>query len=101
MACSVMQPEHVTNADTEGTGGCGSFKSPEIVYGEGALDTLEQVRAGALLLSPTIPWSSSVLSTVWSGYLQRAGMETQIFAEVEPNPSYQVVLRGKAAVPGL
>jgi alcohol dehydrogenase class IV len=71
------------------------FKSPEIVYGEGALDTLEQVSGRRALIVTDVTMVKLGFVDRVVGYLQRAGMETRVFAEVEPNPTYQVVLKGK------
>ncbi|MBN1137535.1 MAG: iron-containing alcohol dehydrogenase [Anaerolineae bacterium] len=71
------------------------FKSPEIVYGEGALDTLEQVSGRRAFIVTDANMVRLGFAERVADCLHRAGMETQIFAEVEPNPTYQVVLKGK------
>jgi alcohol dehydrogenase class IV len=71
------------------------FKSPEIVYGEGALETLEQVSGQRAFIVTDANMVKLGFAERVADYLHRAGMETQIFAEVEPNPTFQVVLRGK------
>jgi len=71
------------------------FKSPEIVYGEGALDTLEQVSGQRAFIVTDVNMVKLGFAERVAGYLQRAGMEIQIFDEVQPNPTYQVVLKGK------
>jgi len=71
------------------------FKSPEIVYGEGALETLEQISGQRAFIVTDANMVRLGFAERVVDYLQRAGMETQVFAEVEPNPTYQVVLKGK------
>ena len=73
------------------------FRSPEIVFGSGALDYLTD-----------LPGSKAFIVTdenmVRLGFVERvraalaqSGIECQVFAEVEPNPSLQTVKRGAEA----
>ncbi|HFD39466.1 MAG TPA: iron-containing alcohol dehydrogenase [Anaerolineae bacterium] len=73
------------------------FRSPEIVFGSGALDYLTD-----------LPGSKALIVTdenmVRLGFVERvraalaqSGIECQVFAEVEPNPSLQTVKRGAEA----
>ena len=71
------------------------FKSPEIVYGEGALDTLEQVSGRRAFIVTDANMVKLGFAERVADYFHRAGIETQIFAEVEPNPTFRVVLKGK------
>ncbi len=71
------------------------FKSPEIVYGEGALDTLEQVSGQRAFIVTDATMVKLGFAERVAGYFHRAGIETRIFAEVEPNPTFKVVLKGK------
>lgn len=74
------------------------FDSPHIVYGEDALSHLETLQ-GSRAFIVTDP------NMVALGYvelvkqpLKRAGFETAVFAEVEPDPSVETVLRGAEAI---
>jgi alcohol dehydrogenase class IV len=70
------------------------FRSPEIVFGEGALDHLAQVQGTKALIVTDE-------NIVGLGYVQQvqaklseAGLETAVFSDVEPNPSLQTTQRG-------
>ncbi len=74
------------------------FNSPEIVFGEDALSYLEELqgRRAFIVTDPHI---------VKLGFpervqerLQKAGIESTVFAEVEPEPSLQTVRRGAEAM---
>jgi alcohol dehydrogenase class IV len=70
------------------------FSSPPIVFGEEALSYLEEIRGERALIvtDPTLHklgFSERIASRLWT-----AGLATQVFAEVEPEPSVQTVCRG-------
>lgn len=70
------------------------FRSPEIVFGEGALDHLENLQGHkALIVTDQVILELGLVRTVQE-HLTRAGFETAVFADVEPNPSLQTVERG-------
>jgi alcohol dehydrogenase class IV len=70
------------------------FRSPEIIFGEGALDHLAQVRgARALIVTDENIVALGFVDRV-QAKLREAGMEAMVFAGVEPNPSLQTVQRG-------
>ncbi|HSJ53468.1 MAG TPA: iron-containing alcohol dehydrogenase [Anaerolineae bacterium] len=70
------------------------FRSPEIVFGEGALDHLASLEGRRALVVTDRNLESLGLVRVVAARLQQAGMDVSVFAEVEPNPSLQTVQRG-------
>lgn len=70
------------------------FKSPEVVFGEDALSHLQQIEGSRafIVTDPTL-LQLGVAGRI-EGLLQAAGFTTDIFAEVEPEPSLQTVRRG-------
>jgi alcohol dehydrogenase class IV len=74
------------------------FNSPEIVYGEGALDYLDEL-GGRRALIVTDPQLHALGFTARvAEHLRRAGLEVTHFAEVEPEPSLETVIRGAEAI---
>jgi alcohol dehydrogenase class IV len=73
------------------------FRSPEIVFGEGALEHLSNVRGRKALIVTDQNIIALGLVRQVQDRLAEAGMETVVFAEVEPNPSTQTVQRGAEA----
>ncbi len=72
------------------------FVSPQIVFGEGALDELDELPGRrALIVTDSTLLELGLVEQV-EQHLRRAGLETHIFAEVEPDPSVQTVRRGVA-----
>jgi alcohol dehydrogenase class IV len=70
------------------------FRSPDIVFGEGALDHLADIQGSkALIVTDENIVALGFVETV-QAKLSEAGLETAVFAEVEPNPSMQTVQRG-------
>ena len=74
------------------------FKSPEIVHGEGALSYLSEIegRRAFIVADQTMVELGFVDLVVEQ--LKEAGLESQVFTEVEPNPSLEMVKRGAAAM---
>ena len=73
------------------------FRSPEIVFGEGALDYLAEIRGRkALIVTDPNVLALGLVDRV-RARLAEAGVESTLFAEVEPNPSLQTVQRGAQA----
>lgn len=70
------------------------FRSPEIVFGEGALDHLASLEGSRALVVTDRNLESLGLVRLVTTRLQQAGMDVSVFAEVEPNPSLQTVQRG-------
>jgi alcohol dehydrogenase class IV len=70
------------------------FRSPEIVFGEGALAHLANLQGHRALIvtDPTIVRLGFVEQV--QARLAEVGIETAVFAEVEPNPSLRTVRRG-------
>jgi alcohol dehydrogenase class IV len=72
------------------------FVSPQIVFGPGALDGLDELTGDrALVVTDATLVELSLVDRVVSR-LHRVGMETHIFAQVEPDPSVQTVMEGVA-----
>lgn len=70
------------------------FRSPEIVFGEDALDYLLEVQGQkALIVTDQMILELGLVEEV-TRRLAEAGIECSIFAEVEPNPSLETVRRG-------
>jgi alcohol dehydrogenase class IV len=70
------------------------FRSPEIIFGEGALDRLAEIEGSkALIVTDENILALGFVEKV-QARLSEAGMQTAVFAEVEPNPSLQTAQRG-------
>jgi len=73
------------------------FRSPEIVFGEDALDYLAEIQGHkAFIVTDENILALGFVAKV-QAKLSQAGIESTIFAEVEPNPSMQTVQRGAEA----
>jgi len=72
------------------------FRCPEITFGEDALGQLALIRGkrAFIVTDPVIEGLGFV--TAVQTQLCEAGLESQVFAEVEPDPSLQTVRRGAA-----
>jgi len=70
------------------------FVSPEIVFGEGALDELDELRGRrALVVTDGTLIQLGLVDRVKT-HLDKAGIETHLFDRVEPDPSVQTVRQG-------
>jgi alcohol dehydrogenase class IV len=70
------------------------YRSPEIVFGEGALEHLAAIEGRkALIVTDKNIVALGFVKTL-QDKLAEAGIETDVFAEVEPDPSLQTVQRG-------
>jgi len=70
------------------------FRSPEIVFGEDALDYLLEIQGQkALIVTDPVILELGLVDEV-RRKLAAAGIESSVFAEVEPNPSLKTVQRG-------
>lgn len=73
------------------------FNSPEIVFGEDALSYLSEIGGKrALIVTDQNMVKLGFVDRV-IGHLKEAGIEAQVFAEVEPDPSLETVKRGAQA----
>lgn len=74
------------------------FNSPEIVYGEGALDYLDELigRRAFIVTDPHL--HALGFTERVAEHLRRAGLAVAHFAEVEPEPSLETVRRGAEAM---
>ncbi len=73
------------------------FTSPKIIYGEDALDKLEDLDGErAFVVSDETMQTLGYLERV-TGHLERAGMETAAFTAIEPDPSLASIEAGAAA----
>lgn len=70
------------------------FRSPEIVFGEGALDHLLSLEGTRAFIVTDGNITRLSLVELVQAKLAEAGIESEVFAEVEPNPSLQTVQRG-------
>ncbi len=70
------------------------FVSPEIVFGEGALDALDELEGRRALIVTDGPLVKLGLVDKVKAHLDKAGIEVCIFDGVEPDPSVQTVRRG-------
>ncbi|MGD1996376.1 MAG: iron-containing alcohol dehydrogenase [Anaerolineae bacterium] len=73
------------------------FVSPEIIFGEGALDALEELEGDrALVVTDSTLVELGLVARVKT-HLDKAGVEVHIFDAVEPEPSVQTVRQGARA----
>ncbi len=73
------------------------FRSPEIVFGEDALDHLAEIQGNrAFIVTDENILALGFVEKV-QAKLSQAGIEADVFADVEPNPSLQTVQRGAKA----
>lgn len=73
------------------------FCSPRIVFGEGALDELDELQGHrALIVTDGTLVQLGLVDRVKT-HLDKAGIEVHIFDQVEPDPSVQTVQEGVAA----
>jgi len=74
------------------------FDSPKIVFGEGALAHLRETEGRRAFIVSDENLSQLGFVEMVQGQLSKAGMESEVFLEVEPDPSLQTVKRGAAAM---
>jgi alcohol dehydrogenase class IV len=70
------------------------FVSPQIIFGEGALDALDELEGRRALIVTDATLVKLGLVDKVKAHLDRAGIEVHVFDEVEPEPSVQTVRRG-------
>jgi alcohol dehydrogenase class IV len=71
-----------------------TFVSPQIVFGAGALDAIDELKARRALVVTDSPLVELGLVDRVKAHLDRAGIEMHVFDGVEPDPSVQTVCRG-------
>jgi len=71
-----------------------NFISPRIVFGEGALDVLDELQGQRALIITDKTMAQIGLVDKVKGHFKKAGIEVHVFDEVEPDPSVQTVQRG-------
>lgn len=74
------------------------FSSPQIVFGEDALDYLEEIPGERALIVTDPTLHRLGFSVRIAARLRSAGLAVQVFAEVEPEPSLQTVQCGVAVM---
>jgi alcohol dehydrogenase class IV len=71
-----------------------NFVSPRIVFGEGALDVLDELQGQrALIVTDTTMVQVGLVDKV-KAHLKKAGIDAHVFDQVEPDPSVQTVRKG-------
>jgi alcohol dehydrogenase class IV len=70
------------------------FRSPEIVFGEGSLEHLASLEGRRALVVTDENVEKLGFVRLVAAQLRQAGMEVAVFAEVEPNPCLETVIRG-------
>ncbi|RIK40657.1 MAG: NAD-dependent alcohol dehydrogenase [Chloroflexi bacterium] len=70
------------------------FNAPEVVYGEDALSYLDDLPGRRAFIVTDATLHQLGFSARICEHLQRAGIDSTVFAEVEPEPSLQTVERG-------
>jgi len=71
-----------------------NFVSPRIVFGEGALEVLDELEGQRVLIVTDGMMVKLGLVDKVKAHLDIAGIEVHVFDEVEPDPSVQTVRRG-------
>jgi alcohol dehydrogenase class IV len=70
------------------------FVSPQIIFGEGALDALDELDGQrALIVTDATLVQIDIVGQI-EAHLDKAGIETHVFDAVEPDPSVKTVRRG-------
>jgi alcohol dehydrogenase class IV len=70
------------------------FVSPQVVFGEGALDALDELQGKRALVVTDKTLVQLGLVEKVKAHLDKAGIEMRVFDEVEPDPDVQTVCRG-------
>jgi alcohol dehydrogenase class IV len=71
-----------------------NFVSPRIVFGEGALDVLDEIQGQRALIVTDVNIMRIGLVDKVKLHLARAGVEAHVFDQVEPDPSVETARRG-------
>ena len=70
------------------------FVSPQIIFGQGALDALDDFQGRRALVVTDVTLVELKLVDRVAHHLARAGIETRVFDAVEPEPSVETVQKG-------
>ena len=70
------------------------FVSPRIVFGQGALDALDELQGRRALIITDATLTSLGLVDEVASHFRKAGIETCVFDTVEPEPCLETVRRG-------
>ena len=73
------------------------FSSPEVVFGENSLSYLDSLQGHRALIVTDENMIGLGFVALVRARLKKAGIESEVFAEVEPDPSIQTVKRGAEA----
>jgi alcohol dehydrogenase class IV len=71
-----------------------NFVSPRIVFGEGALDALDELQGRRALIVTDVNIARMGLVDKVKAHLVKAGFEVDVFDQIEPDPSVQTVQMG-------
>jgi len=74
------------------------FESPKIVFGEGALAHLREIEGRRAFIVSDNNLSQVGFVELVRDQLSKAGLESEVFLEVEPDPSLQTAKRGAEAM---
>lgn len=74
------------------------FDSPKIVFGEGALAHLEEIKGRRAFVVSDRNLVELGFVEAAQDHLTKAGLEGEVFSEVEPDPSLETVVRGAEAM---
>ena len=74
------------------------FNSPEIIYGAGALGYLSEIQGQRAFVVTDQNMVRLGFVELVIEQLKQAGMQHQTFAEVEPNPTFEMTKRGAAVM---
>jgi len=71
-----------------------NFVSPRIVFGEGALDALDELQGRRALIVTDVNMVRLGLVDKVKAHLAKAGIDSEVFYQVEPDPSVETASRG-------
>ncbi len=74
------------------------FDSPKIVFGEGALAHLQEIEGRRALIVSDENLVALGFVEAAQAHLAKAGLESDVFSQVEPDPSLETVIRGARAM---
>jgi alcohol dehydrogenase class IV len=70
------------------------FNSPEVVFGEGALSHLREIKGQRAFIASDHNLARLGFVDAVADHLAKAGLESERFLEVEPDPSLETIVRG-------
>lgn len=73
-----------------------NFVSPRIVFGEGAISILDQMPGKRALIVTDAGVNAAGLTDIVKAHLSKNGIETELFAEVETDPSLETAIKAAA-----